>query len=936
MDPRELPIWQLHFDLLRTLRDGNQLVLVAATGSGKTTQVPQMLLDAGIAGNKSIVVLQPRRVAARTVSARVAWERGVKLGGEVGYQIRFEDRTSLGTRICFVTEGILLRWLQDDPELRDIGVLIFDEFHERNLLSDVALALAKRLQNTTRPDLKLVVMSATMEAEPVANYLAATPQTKDRIPPPAAPILASEGRAFPVTVNWAEYGDRRPPAELAAEAVERIINTGERGDILVFMPGMGEISSTLNTLRAARLTERCVFLALHGDLPPEEQDRAFQSFEGRKIVVATNVAETSVTIDGVCHVVDAGLARVARYDSERGIQTLGLEEISRASCDQRAGRAGRTAPGTCWRLWTESAHLNRPLKNTPEIQRADLSEVVLLLHSLGIRHAATFDWLDQPDATAVERAEKLLVMLGALRPPEEVTDRSADGHVRLNTSADPGEPNSKAEFGNSSGNSDAHPVRADVAVRVPLNAHTDLTPVGRQMLRLPMHPRYSRMLIEASKRGCVPGAALCAALTSGRDLLVRAGRDDAHVKEARELFEGSTTSDFHTLMRAFQFAKNAGFDLDQCRRHGIHAQSARAIDDTYRQLLQIAERERLLDQGAGSTPLPLAAPGQPGARNPKTETAPEPLLLCLAAGFIDQLAQRKSEGSLDCLLSEGRTGTLVRESVVQSPLFVAGNIREVDSRGNRLTLLMLATEVRREWLEQLYPQHFHATVEHVFDRGQKAVAAIKRVRFFDLVLGQEHQRTVEPLASARSLAEAFARGWFELPQFDHALKQFIARVNLLALAAPDLEFPLFRGPALLESLIRAFHGLALVKQAQAADLKSAFHAHLQPAQIEWLNELAPLQVPGPGEKPLKLLYPEIGDDAAVDELAPETVLKLNDAFTLKEHPRILEGRVPVKLWLAAPDGKRLASTTNFADWKARGYPALRAQIKAKYPGFAWP
>jgi ATP-dependent helicase HrpB len=900
MDPRALPIWQLHFDLLRTLRDGNQLVLVAATGSGKTTQVPQMLLDGGIAGDKRIVVLQPRRVAARTVSARVAWERGVKLGGEVGYQIRFEDRTSLGTRICFVTEGILLRWLQDDPELRDIGVLIFDEFHERNLLSDVALALAKRLQNTTRPDLKLVVMSATMEAEPVAHYLATTAASPARPSQPAAPILESAGRTFPVTIKWAEYGDRQPAAELAAQAVERILHAGEPGDILVFMPGMGEINSTINTLRAGRLSERCLFLPLHGDLAPEDQDRAFQASAMRKIVVATNVAETSVTIDGVCHVVDAGLARVARYDAERGIQSLGLEEISRASADQRAGRAGRTAPGTCWRLWTEGAHLNRPLKNTPEIQRADLAEVVLLLHSLGIRRAATFDWLDQPDATAVERAEKLLVMLGALRPPVEA------------------------------------PPLADGANRTSVEAETDLTPIGRQMLRLPMHPRYSRMLLEAAKRRCVPAAALCAALTSGRDLLMRVGREDAHLKEARELFEGNATSDFYTLMQAFQFAQNVNFDLDQCRRLGLHAQSARAINDTYRQLLQIAERERLLPADAELPITAAPAPAPATAAKSKSAAPHEPLLLCLTAGFIDQLAQRKTEGSLECLLGEGRTGTLVRESVVQAPLFVAGNIREVDGRGGRLTLLTLATEVRREWLEELYPQHFHATVEHLFDRSQKAVAAIKRVRFFDLVLGQEYQRTVEPKASARALAEAFARGEFDLPQFDHGLKQFIARVNLLALAAPDLEFPIFRGAALLDSLTRAFDGLTLVKQAQATDLKRAFHAHLQPGQVEWLNELAPLQVAGPGDKPLKLLYPEIGEAAAASELAPEAVVKLNDAFTLKAQPHILEGRVSVKLWLTTPDQKRLASTTNFADWKLRAYPALRAQIKAKYPGFGWP
>jgi len=454
-----LPIWRLHADLIRTLTEGNQLVLVAATGSGKTTQVPQMILDAGLVPEgQQIVVLQPRRVAARTVATRVAWERQVRLGAEVGYQVRFEDRIGDATRIAFITEGILLRWIQDDPRLSQIGVLIFDEFHERNLLSDVALALAKRLQATERPDLRLVVMSATLEAEPVARYLAAsvsvpapvTGQGVSDLPPggiaPAsAPILVSEGRTFPVEMQWLDYGDSRPVHELAADKVERIVEAGWEGDILVFMPGKGEIQATLGALAAARLGERVSLIPLHGELGPDDQDRAFQPSPLRKIVVSTNVAETSVTIDGIRHVVDGGLARMARYDAERGIQTLMVEEISRASADQRAGRAGRTAPGTCWRLWTESGHLNRPARNTPEIQRADLAEVVLLLHSLGVRQAATFDWLDAPDKAAVLRAERLLHILGALE----------EGHG--------------AE---SSG--------------------SDLTPVGRQMLRLPMHPRFAR------------------------------------------------------------------------------------------------------------------------------------------------------------------------------------------------------------------------------------------------------------------------------------------------------------------------------------------------------------------------------------------------------------------------------------------------------------
>src|SRR5438477_4779188 len=427
-----LPIWQIHSQIVETLRSGNRLVLVAPTGSGKTTQVPQMLLDAGLADtpnspptarrSRKIVVLQPRRVAARTVAARVAWERGVRLGAEVGYQIRFDDQTSLGTRICYITEGILLRWLQDDRTLSDVGIILFDEFHERNLLSDVALALVKQLQQTQRPELKVVVMSATLDAEPVAEYLDSVGEAYSRPEEKASgtgrtggtPVLISEGQSFPVEGRYLDRKDERPITEQAADVVERIVNAGEPGDVLVFMPGMAEINATLGAIRASRPGERIALIPLHGDLPPEEQDLAFQPHPLRKIVVATNVAETSVTIDGIRHVVDGGLARVGRYDAERGISTLFVEEISRASAEQRKGRAGRTAPGTCYRLWTESGQLNRSERNTPEIQRSDLAEVVLLLHSLGIKRAAEFDWLDKPEPGAVQRAEKLLHTLGAL------------------------------------------------------------------------------------------------------------------------------------------------------------------------------------------------------------------------------------------------------------------------------------------------------------------------------------------------------------------------------------------------------------------------------------------------------------------------------------------------------------------------------------------
>lgn len=845
--PTALPIWEIHNDILRSLQAGHRLVLVAPTGSGKTTQVPQMLLDAGIAGDKMIVVLQPRRVAARTVATRVARERGGKLGAEIGYQIRLDDHTSVGTRICFVTEGILLRRLQDDRTLANIGAVVFDEFHERNLLSDVALALVKHLQQTQRPDLVMLVMSATLDAEPVAAYLN------------QCPILISEGQSYPVEVGYLPLPDQRPITAQAAEAVGRIINEGDPGDILVFMPGRGEITGTLDALRNLRTQERVSCIPLHGELEPQEQDLAFAPNTLRKIIVATNVAETSITIDGIRHVVDSGVARVARYDAERGIGTLLLEPISRASADQRKGRAGRTAPGTCHRLWTVTGHKSREERNTPEIQRSDLAEVVLLLHSLGIREAATFDWLDKPDPHAVERAERLLTMLGAL-------------------------------------------------------LHADLTPVGRQMLRLPMHPRYSRMLIEASQRGCVPDAALCAALVSGRDLLARLDRDDAETKAAREMFEASVDSDFITLMRAYDFAQANGFSFDRCRSYGINAQVARQVEQTCQQILQVAHQQRLYDRDATA------------ASNTKSDEA---LLRCLMAGFVDQLAKRREPGKPGCDLTEQRQGQLVRESVVQdATFFVAANLREAPSRGPApLTLLSLATAVQPEWIAEMFPQHLSTTVEHLFDAQNKRVAAMKLVRYRDLVIEQKsQQRDLDPIVSGRCLAEARRTAAFELPQMDQRLKQFIARVNLVHATLPELEFARFDADAITTCLARAFKGLSLVKDAQAAPLITAFHQHLAAGQVSWLDELVPLSIPWPDGSTMKISY--------VNESA-EAQVKLHECFALKEHPTICEGRLPVLLCLCTPDGKRLASTTDWPTFLAREWPKHRQAVTKRFPGLLW-
>jgi ATP-dependent helicase HrpB len=403
--PRDLPIYELEPAVIATLRTAGRLIVQAPTGSGKSTQIPQMLLRHGLLGERGeIVVLQPRRLAARMLAKRVAEEVGTPLGGIVGYQIRLESRVSEQTRIRFVTEGILLRQMSFDAQLRGVSAIVFDEFHERHLYGDISLARAVQIQQTTRPDLKLIVMSATLDAGLLKTYLA------------PCEVRVSQGRSFPVRIEYlaktANF-NAEPVWDVAARECERVAGESS-GDLLVFMPGAYEISRTVQAIQALRTLREFVTFPLHGELPPEQQDRAVARHEARKIIVSTNVAETSLTIDGVTTVIDCGLARVARFDPHRGINTLLIEKISAASADQRAGRAGRTSPGVCVRLWTAREHGQRAPQELPEVRRLDLSEVVLTLKASGIDDLANFPWLERPEPKALERAELLLADLGAI------------------------------------------------------------------------------------------------------------------------------------------------------------------------------------------------------------------------------------------------------------------------------------------------------------------------------------------------------------------------------------------------------------------------------------------------------------------------------------------------------------------------------------------
>jgi ATP-dependent RNA helicase HrpB len=443
-----LPIDPLLPELVASLRSTPSVVLEAPPGAGKTTRVPRALLDAGVEGE--ILVLEPRRLAARMAARRVAEELGERVGERVGYRVRFDDAVSARTRIIFVTEGVLTRRLLSDPELRGVGAVLLDEFHERHLQGDVALALLRRLQER-RAELKLVVMSATLESEPIAAFL-------------GCPSLRAEGRRFDVAVEYATRPSERSLESDVAQAVRKLCADGLDGDVLVFLPGAAEIRRAQAACAPVAAAAGIDVVMLHGDLPPAEQDRAVAPGPRRKVILSTNVAETSITVEGVVAVVDSGLARVASFSPWSGVPTLKVQRISRASAAQRAGRAGRLRPGRCVRLYTQHDHDTRPLQDAPEVRRLDLADVVLMLAASNLR-VDELRWLEAPPPASVDAARTLLRRLGALDERDGVTA------------------------------------------------------LGRRMTRFPLHPRQSRLVVEGEARGVGREACVVAALVGERDLV---------------------------------------------------------------------------------------------------------------------------------------------------------------------------------------------------------------------------------------------------------------------------------------------------------------------------------------------------------------------------------------------------------------------------------
>lgn len=877
---KSLPIDSLLPQIIATLHSSSALVIEAPPGAGKTTRVPSALLDGGVSGECEVWVLEPRRLAARLSARRVAEERGERLGAMVGYQVRFEEVSGPRTRLRFLTEGVMTRRLLSNPQLEGVGVVVLDEFHERHLQADIALALLKRLQQTARPDLKIVAMSATLDAAPVAKFL------------DDCPVLRSEGRRFDVTIEYHARHDERPLAEQVAAAVRHLVDDGLDGDVLVFLPGATEIrraqAACAETARRADL----LLLPLHGELPPAEQDRAVRPADRRKVILSTNVAETSVTIEGVVAVVDSGLARVASHSPWSGLPTLTVQRVSKASAMQRAGRAGRTRAGRCLRLYTAQDFAARPDYETPEVERLDLAEVALELHAAGLHDLKTFGWYEPPSDGAIDAAETLLKRLGAIEATGEVTE------------------------------------------------------LGRRMLQFPLHPRQSRLLVEAERRGVAREACAIAALLGERDLRAvsftesRAALRRAHTSGPSDLFE---------QLDLLAAAERANFAPERLLAMGINPSTAAAVDRVRRQLAKLSPAPRSEASGGYA----------------HSAAAEEALLISILTGYPDRVARRSGRagggaskresdnGEALLLLSNGGAARLSAESVVrQAEFMVAVEAEErrtatatlagaASSAARAGAVVRTASAIEPEWLLDLFADELRETIEVRFNAQSERVEITSRLLYDQLViverrLDDKASRAALSADDERKIAAALAEAALSvgLQKFvdPEEVGRFLARVEFARGALPEAGLPpLGEGDvtAALTELCEGKRSFAELKSAASrGELIELLRCRLTPAQAAHLERMAPEFVSLPSRRRVRVNY-EAGKP-------PWIASRLQDFFGMTKGPSVAEGRTPLVLHLLAPNQRPVQVTTDLAGFWTRHYPQIRRELSHRYPRHSWP
>jgi ATP-dependent helicase HrpB len=839
-----LPIDALIPACLETLKGGS-LVLVAPPGSGKTTRLPPAIRDSGLlsARHPNVVVLQPRRVAARAAARRVADERGWDLGREVGYQVRFERRLTDATRLRYVTEGVLTRQLRADPFLETVGAVVLDEFHERSLETDLALALLREVRDEVRPDLLIVVMSATLDAGPVSAFLA------------GCPIVTAEGRSHPVDIVYRPADRPSSPEALAPLVREWLDDSHAGGHLLVFLPGIGEIRRAWRRLEPMAEEAGALILPLHGSLTAAEQDEALRPGDRRRIILSTNIAETSLTIEGVRTVIDSGQVRLVRFDSERGVDRWSLERISRASAEQRAGRAGRTGPGRCVRLWSTRDERAFPAFQEPEIRRVDLAGTLLSLHSWGQSDPSRFQWLEAPDAERLAAAERLLVALGAIE----------------------GEP-------------------------------ARITPLGRRILELPVHPRLARLLLAASDCGRLPEGAAVAALLSEKDIRARDAAVDG--RRDRDLPATTAASDVLVRLDLLAEAESARFS-PSLRARGIDPAAARQAAQLRDELLRRCGRFDGRRRNAGPS-----------------DIDEDEILKWLLLAYPDRVVRRRGVEGTGQMVG-GRGVRLAPGSVVRdADLYLALDAREDRRGGRREVHAFLASAVAPEWLEELHPRALRREETTVYDESRKKAVGVTRLWYHDLLLREDVNSTVDPVLAGRLLADELRRAGSSPARDNPRVAEWLARVDLLRRHLPELGWPDDDDTMIAEVIQEACQGKTSLEEVARMDLVPLLEGRLDRHQARALREGAPESLAIPSGRRVRLVY-EAGR-------APVLAARLQELFGLTETPRVAGGRVPVLLHILGPNNRPVQVTDDLHSFWTTTYFQVRKDLRGRYPKHSWP
>jgi ATP-dependent helicase HrpB len=816
-----LPVTAILETLKNRLAHCPGAVLQAPPGAGKTTLTPLALLDEPWLAHKRIMLLEPRRLAARAAARRMAALRGEPVGSTVGYRMRMDQRIGPSTRIEVVTEGVLTRMLQSDPGLKGVGLVIFDEFHERSLQADLGLTLCLDIQGALNTDLRLLVMSATLETEPVAVLMG------------NVPVITCRGRTFPVTTR---YGGPRQRQGLEKRVTDKVRSVAAEVDasILVFLPGAREIGQVARRLAAARLGLQWIIAPLYGRLTRADQDRAIRPAPcgKRKIVLASAIAETSLTIDGIRVVVDSGFMRVPRYDRRSGMTRLVTLPVSKASADQRRGRAGRTAPGICLRLWSEAEQAALVPENRPEISVSDMTGLVLELALWGVSDPAKLRWLDPPPPKFFQAAGDLLKTL-----------RAIDREGRL-------------------------------------------TPHGRRMAALPVHPRLAHMLVMANEHHLGGTACDLAALLGERDFMNRERQaPDGDLQLRLDCLEA---------LRAKTDGALRGISLERSTARRIIHSAARLR----RQLNPTAERARR--QSAGRL---------------------------LAWAYPDRIAQRRPTGEGRFLLANGRGGFLDPREPLATQDFIVAAEMDGDRRDARIFLaaaydlddLLAQNAERLEWREHV-----------AWDTIHQRVRTERR-----LVLGALNLRC-EPLGNPdpQSVQAAFLMGirdyGLDCLPWNRKLRSWQARVNFLHRIMngrwPDLSDAHLT--ATLEQWLRPhIAGYLRLRDLKKLDLGRILLEQLDWRQIRALDRLAPTHLGVPSGRRIPVDY---------DADPPVLAVRLQELFGLEDTPVVADGRQPLVIHLLSPANRPVQITQDLAGFWQNGYNAVRKDLRGRYPKHDWP